>query len=65
LNELLSRERKREEKIKIKIKEVKERKGKGKGRSHITSLRHEIFKRKVNIRDWEEEKKKAKFKVSK
>lgn len=44
---------------------MKERKGKRTGRIHVAKLTHEVFKRKINRREWEEEKKKAKFKIYK
>lgn len=48
-----------------KTREVKERKGKRTGRIHVAKLTHEVFKRKINRREWEEEKEKAKFKIYK
>lgn len=39
------------------------KKGKGRGRSHVAKLAVEVFKRKINRRDWEEEIKKAKIKI--
>lgn len=65
MNEVLSRERKGKEKKKNKNKVAKERKGRGRGRIHIAKLTHEVFKREINRRKWEEEKKKAKLKISK